>query len=996
MTKSLTYIELDVPVCTLSYGVAPCRARITGDVDPVGAAFDGATYLKRAGGLTGAADSKLLTFSCWLRRASSASAYIMDAVTALNGGTDRSSIVISGDHFYITGYNAAGTFIAQIQSIASIPVGPWVHVLASFDLGNPAKCHLYVDDVSTVQPNLYTNDTIDFTMPDWGVGALASGGAPFTGSMADLWFAPGIYLDLSIEANRRKFIDSAGDPVDLGANGNVPTGASPLVFFSGALAAWHTNKATGGGFTKVGTLTEDDFGTGERKCFNSTKTCQSRATFDPEDVTFRFAKPTAYLPREIDAIPSLVDVTLTPATISLGENIGTRATLTASFRDHPDSDTWPGLDKYVSERDYDPFQQGTFWSKFRARQPFLRGRSIRWVTGRLGDALEDMEVRHYVVDSFDGATPDGKYSLIAKDILKLAAGDRSQAPAMNTGFISADITSGSGSLTLQPTGVGNLEYPAAGNAVLGGNEIVTFTRSGDTMTLTARGQKNTAAAAHSAQDRVQMVLSYAAQDPADILNDLLVNYADGIVSDYIPLADWQTETETNLGRLYSADICEPTSVETLVSELVQQACLSIWWDDIGEKIRLQVLRGIVTDAATFSPGTTLRGTLTVKEQPEKRVSQVWVYFGQINPVKPLSNTDNYRSMAVVIDDEAEADYGSSVIKKIYSRWIPALGRTVADRLGAIQLGRYRDPPRKLTFDTQRYAGTDLVLGIGYRVEAQSIQDETGAPSNIPIQITRLNPPADRFKGEAEEMLFAAPEDDRGRITVDSNINNINLRTVYDSLYSAPVSGDVVTCTINSGVIVGSADTSLPGFNVGTWPAGVTINLIVLGRISGRGGAGGTGAYYPDTFGSPGLAGGPALYTRCPINLSDLTGQIFGGGGGGGGGGGTTSVSGGGGGGGGGGVLAGGGAFGGAAGSGGPAGDGGSSGGPINGGAGGAGTSVGGAGTGGIGNSVGFAGVAGADGGGAGGAGGAAGRSVDGISFVTTISGPGDRRGPQIN
>lgn len=48
--------------------------------------------------------------------------------------------------------------------------------------------------------------------------------------------------------------------------------------------------------------------------------------------------------------------------------------------------------------------------------------------------------RYFVVDSFDGPTPEGKYTIIAKDVLKFADGDRSQAPDLSNGFLAADIT----------------------------------------------------------------------------------------------------------------------------------------------------------------------------------------------------------------------------------------------------------------------------------------------------------------------------------------------------------------------------------------------------------------------------------------------------------------------------------------------------------------------------------------------------------------------------
>jgi len=747
--------------------------------------------------------------------------------------------------------------------------------------------------------------------------------------------------------------------------------------------------------------------TGTIKCFNSRATCQDIDNFSPEDVTLRFARPTTFLPRSIDCIPSILEVSYTPSTISLGKNLGTRATLSVTFRDHPHSDTGEGYDKYISDRDYDPYSQGTYWGKFRARQPFVRGRPLRWITGLVGQDIEYMERRHFVIDSFDGPTPDGRYTVVAKDILKLADGDRAQAPLMSNGFLSADMNASITGAALLPSGIGNAEYPASGYLNIGGNEIVSFTRTGDSLTI-ARGQLGSTATTHKAQDRCQLVLRYVGEDVADIIQDLLENYAD-VPPGYISVSDWQEETAAFLGSVYTANICEPTSVATLVSELCEQAGLAIWDDNIERKIRLQVLRGIVTDAATFNPDNIRQGTLTIKEQPDTRLSRVITYFGQKDPTKPLSNLDNYRSTSSVVDSAAEDDYGSASIKTILSRWIPEAGRTVADRLGEIVLGRFRDPPRRLTFETARYAETDVSLGIGYRVEAFCVQDATGAQSDIPIQATRVNPGPDRFSVEAEEMLWSAPEADLAnrQIVFGADTYNINLRDSHDSIYPEPVSGDVVTCTINAGVVIGSVSSTLRAFDVGSWPSGVILNVILNGQIRGAGGPGGEGGSWSGGNGLPGGAGGTALYLRYPINLTYPSGsKIYAGGGGGGGGGGGSGDGGGGGGGGGGAGQAkgpganGGGANGGEhglAGSlsdddvGGPGGRGGLGTTPFNGG-----------GRGGEGRGHGVAGEPGVPGessggpGGSPGAGGAGGVAIDGISFVTTIISGADILGSQIN
>ena len=49
--------------------------------------------------------------------------------------------------------------------------------------------------------------------------------------------------------------------------------------------------------------------------------------------TWRFAVPTEYLPRNVDCIPNVASIAYTPATISLGENLGERASVTITFKD---------------------------------------------------------------------------------------------------------------------------------------------------------------------------------------------------------------------------------------------------------------------------------------------------------------------------------------------------------------------------------------------------------------------------------------------------------------------------------------------------------------------------------------------------------------------------------------------------------------------------------------------------------------------------------------
>lgn len=111
--------------------------------------------------------------------------------------------------------------------------------------------HFYVDDVATGTWQTYTNDTIDFTSGGFGVGNTANGGSsgPWTGDMADLWLRfGGSVIDFSVEANRRLFITADKKPAN-------PAGwPAAIVQLHGAVAGWHVNKGSGGGFNLTGTL----------------------------------------------------------------------------------------------------------------------------------------------------------------------------------------------------------------------------------------------------------------------------------------------------------------------------------------------------------------------------------------------------------------------------------------------------------------------------------------------------------------------------------------------------------------------------------------------------------------------------------------------------------------------------------------------------------------------------------------------------------------------
>ncbi len=629
--------------------------------------------------------------------------------------------------------------------------------------------------------------------------------------------------------------------------------------------------------------------TGTKKCFNTPATCQDSANYVDSTVTVRFALNCSYLPDDIDCLPMIQSVDVSPAIVSLGRGLGRRENLNVTFTDRPFSDT-KGFDKYLTDRSYDPFKQGTFWGKFRARYPYITGKKVRLIYGFVGQTLAQMEVRHYIADVFSGPGPDGKFVLTAKDPLKALDDDRAQAPVASKGALFADLTNSATSFTLTPAGIGNAEYPTSGYVAIGGNEICSFTRSGDAMTI-VRGQYNTTAVTHKAQDRVQLCLLFTGVDPANILNTLMTTYA-SVDSSYIPLAAWLTETSTFLNRVFTALIAEPTGVQTLIQELIEQAALSVWWDNVNQLVKLRVLRDIPANTAVFSEDNYKNGSLGIKEQPDLRISRVVTYFSQINPLKKLDDTDNYSSMEVTLDLTAETAFGTPAIKIITSRWIPQGGRAIATAINQKQLARYLIPPRNISLTVQRLSVSVPDLGGSYHVDSWCFQDDEGLRDPVPVQVTSLKPDGATIDVEFEEMHFdqsAVTPSNVHDIIIDTNTLDINIRTTHDSLYPTPVNGDIIRFTVQSGTVIGSSSASTPAVDVGTWPVGVTVYVVIKGRIQGRGGAGGHGTLFDTgsftwSGSTPGQKGGTALKTTTAVYVDDSTGHIWAGGGGGGGGG----------------------------------------------------------------------------------------------------------------
>lgn len=214
--------------------------------------FDGPeqTQFARGATLTGVSNCVKVLWSVWVANIPVGNNYYMFASQS-NGNFGQRSNTAQERGF------AIGT-LAGLSEQTTVPINgsSWVHVMGSRDYSDENKRFLFVNGVDVRAAAAYVDigllkiaDELDFFVGSDGLGNY------FTGDMADLWVGFDQYLDLSNPDNVAKFI-ADGKPVDLGANGELPTGTPPTIFGSGnATTFLQPNLGTGGAFTLTGPLT---------------------------------------------------------------------------------------------------------------------------------------------------------------------------------------------------------------------------------------------------------------------------------------------------------------------------------------------------------------------------------------------------------------------------------------------------------------------------------------------------------------------------------------------------------------------------------------------------------------------------------------------------------------------------------------------------------------------------------------------------------------------
>lgn len=625
--------------------------------------------------------------------------------------------------------------------------------------------------------------------------------------------------------------------------------------------------------------------TGSDKCYNTEASCQDLPNYNNVPKVYRFCQMLSPHPKGLEAIPALKSVSISPSQIKLDGGLSINASVSLTFDDFPSTDI--DIDKYVNERSYIALERGTYWTKWRARNPNYQGRPLRVLSGYLNDDgsydVANFQARHYIIESIDAS--GSSCSIVAKDPLKLASRNRAQVPAPSKGKLDAALTGASVNAVLDDTS----EY-TAGDYIRISDEVMLIDSVDSPTDLTVtRAQYNTTAKDHSAGDTVQRCEVYSGQ--VNTVIDALLQSA-GVDPAFIPSAEWQAEADDWLRGNYEAIITEPTDVNTLLKELGEQAPHSLYWDERTQTIKFNAVKPPPGSANTYNERDHfIEGSFSVKDERDLQLSTIMVYFGQIDPTQKLDETNNYRQIYARINSDAIARYGTNNIKRIYSRWISSTNEAQARVLAAKTGQRFGIVPRAISFSLDaKDAG--LWAGQTMKAEHRYITDFSGAPDATFFQVLSVRE-SNNYRYQAIEYTFdeALPEDEGGGepgvdlLIISGEETNLSIRDLYDSQIAVtPDANTKVKLIVESSGVIGSTSVAQPALVSGDWPAGATVTLENRGFIVGKGGNGGTLPPNTSSASSGDIAGqdgGTAVELSYPITLNNL-GVIGGGGGGGGG------------------------------------------------------------------------------------------------------------------
>lgn len=224
--------------------------------------FDGSTgYLSRTSAIAGVSNGKVVSGCIWITMDDISTPRIFQIFTNAGSASSgrRFMIYATSGTLYIEGYNSAGTQILLASKASAFAADVTYCLQFCIDLSNASNRAVYLNGVSqSMTWTTYSNDSMELSAPRVTVGANWTGSIYnifYDGKLSEFYFTTE-YIDFTQEANRLKFRDAFGNPVNLTQQIEAAAIPAPAIYMRFPPTSFGTNSGTGGNFTVTGTITD--------------------------------------------------------------------------------------------------------------------------------------------------------------------------------------------------------------------------------------------------------------------------------------------------------------------------------------------------------------------------------------------------------------------------------------------------------------------------------------------------------------------------------------------------------------------------------------------------------------------------------------------------------------------------------------------------------------------------------------------------------------------
>jgi hypothetical protein len=216
-------------------------------------------YLKRASSLVGVTSNKTLSASFFFRASAVGSVFVLFDSGHSSGASGFRISVNASNQIVLAFFNSSSIPILQATTTsASIAANTWYHVCFSVDMSNSANRSVYVNGTSiTTTWSTYSNNDLPLAdVINLMIDGLSSTLGNTNQTLMSEFYLNNSYVDFTQEANRLKFRDAFGNPVDLTQQIEDAAIPNPAIYMRFPPTAFGTNSGTGGDFTVNGTISD--------------------------------------------------------------------------------------------------------------------------------------------------------------------------------------------------------------------------------------------------------------------------------------------------------------------------------------------------------------------------------------------------------------------------------------------------------------------------------------------------------------------------------------------------------------------------------------------------------------------------------------------------------------------------------------------------------------------------------------------------------------------